>query len=150
MPPLRERRSDILELADYFLEKYSHQNGKPIVRISTPAIDMLMAYHWPGNVRELENVIERAVLLSQDGVVHGFHLPPTLQTAEASGTAPKGTLQEAVDALEREMVVEALKVSRGVMAKAARQLGLTERTMGLRVRKYAIDAERFRAGGPSD
>jgi Nif-specific regulatory protein len=146
VPPLRERRSDILELADYFLEKYSRQNGKSIVRISTPAIDMLMAYHWPGNVRELENVIERAVLLSQDGVVHGFHLPPTLQTAEASGTAPKGTLQEAVDALEREMVVEALKSNRGIMAKAARQLGLTERTMGLRVRKHHIASERFRTG----
>jgi Nif-specific regulatory protein len=144
VPPLRERRSDILELADYFLEKYSRQNNKSIVRISTPAIDMLMAYHWPGNVRELENVIERAVLLSQDGVVHGFHLPPTLQTGEASGTTPKGTLQEAVDALEREMIAEALKANRGVMAKAARQLGLTERTMGLRIRKHAIDAERFR------
>jgi Nif-specific regulatory protein len=144
VPPLRERRTDILELADYFLEKYSRQNGKSVVRISTPAIDMLMAYHWPGNVRELENVIERAVLLSQDGVVHGFHLPPTLQTGEASGTAPKGTLQEAVDALEREMVVEALKANRGIMAKAARQLGLTERTMGLRVRKHGIDPERFK------
>jgi len=145
---LRERRSDILELADYFLGKYSRQNGKAVVRISTPAIDMLMAYHWPGNVRELENVIERAVLLSQDGVVHGFHLPPTLQTAEASGTAPKGTLQEAVDAVEREMIIEALKSNRGIMAKAARQLGLTERTMGLRVRKHTIDAERFRPGAP--
>jgi len=144
VPPLRERRSDILELADYFLEKYSRQNGKEIVRISTPAIDMLMAYHWPGNVRELENVIERAVLLSQDGVVHGFHLPPTLQTGEASGTAPKGTLQEAVDAMEHEMIAEALKSNRGVMAKAARQLGLTERTMGLRVRKHGIDPERFK------
>jgi Nif-specific regulatory protein len=148
VPPLRERRSDILELADYFLEKYSRQNGKPVVRISTPAIDMLMAYHWPGNVRELENVIERAVLLSQDGVVHAFHLPPTLQTAEASGTAPKGTLQDAVDAVEREMVVEALKSNRGIMAKAARQLGLTERTIGLRIRKHGIDPERFKTDDP--
>jgi Nif-specific regulatory protein len=149
VPPLRERRSDILELADYFLEKYSRQNNKPVVRISTPAIDMLMAYHWPGNVRELENVIERAVLLSQDGVVHGFHLPPTLQTAEASGTTSKGTLQEAVDGIEREMISEALKSNRGIMAKAARQLGLTERTMGLRVRKHQIDPERFRSGAPN-
>jgi Nif-specific regulatory protein len=152
VPPLRERRSDILELADYFLEKYSRQNNKSVVRISTPAIDMLMAYHWPGNVRELENVIERAVLLSQDGVIHGFHLPPTLQTGEASGTTPKGTLQEAVDAVEREMILEALKGQRGIMAKAARQLGLTERTMGLRVRKHAIDADRFKTDDafPSD
>ncbi len=149
VPPLRERKSDILELADHFLEKYSAQNEKPVVRISTPAIDMLMAYHWPGNVRELENVIERAVLLSQDGVVHGYHLPPTLQTGEASGTASRGTLQEALDAVEREMVVEALKTNRGIMAKAARQLALTERMMGLRVKKYGIDAERFKTAEPA-
>lgn len=147
VPPLRERRSDILELADYFLEKYSRQNGKRIVRLTTPAIDMLMAYHWPGNVRELENVIERAVLLSQDGVVHGYQLPPTLQTGEASGTAPKGTLQEQLDAVEREMIVEALKAHRGIMAKAARQLGMTERTMGLRIRKHELEPERFKLEG---
>jgi len=119
VPPLRDRRSDILELADYFLEKYSRLCGKKVVRISTPAIDMLMAYHWPGNVRELENIIERAVLLSQDGVIHGYHLPPTLQTGEASGTAPSGTLQSSLDAVEREMIAEALKANRGFMAKAA-------------------------------
>jgi Nif-specific regulatory protein len=144
VPPLRDRRSDILELADHFLEKYAQQNGKNVVRISTPAIDMLMAYHWPGNVRELENTIERAVLLSQDGVIHGFHLPPTLQTGEASGTAQHGTLEEAVEAVEREMIAEALKAHRGIMAKAGRQLGLTERIMGLRVKKYRIDPERFK------
>ncbi len=145
VPPLRDRRSDILELADHFLEKYAKQNGKNVVRVSTPAIDMLMAYHWPGNVRELENTMERAVLLSQDGVVHGFHLPPTLQTGEASGTAPRGTLEEAIGAVEREMIAEALKSHRGIMAKAARQLGLTERIMGLRVKRYGIDPERFKA-----
>jgi len=144
VPPLRERRSDLLELVDYFLEKYSKQNNRQVVRISTPAIDMLMAYHWPGNIRELQNIVERAVLLSQDGVIHGFHLPPTLQTGEASGTEPKEALQAALDAVEREMVVEALKANRGIMAKAARQLGLTERTMGLRVKKYRIDADRFK------
>lgn len=144
IPPLRERRSDLLELADYFLEKYSLENRKRIARISTPAIDMLMAYHWPGNVRELENIIERAVLLSQDGVIHGFHLPPTLQTGEASDTTPRQTLQAALDSVEKEMIVEALKSHRGIMAKAARQLGLTERMMGLRVKAHALDPKRFR------
>ncbi len=144
IPPLRERRSDLLELADHFLEKYSLENRKRVARISTPAIDMLMAYHWPGNVRELENIIERAVLLTQDGVIHGFHLPPTLQTGEASGTAPRQTLRETLDAVEKEMIVEALKSHRGVMAKAARQLGLTERIMGLRVKALDIDPRRFR------
>jgi Nif-specific regulatory protein len=144
IPPLRERRSDLLELADYFLEKYCLQNRKRVARISTPAIDMLMAYHWPGNVRELENIIERAVLLTQDGVIHGFHLPPTLQTGEASNTAPRQTLQAALDSVEKEMLVEALKCHRGIMAKAARQLGLTERTIGLRVKAHDIDPRRFR------
>lgn len=144
IPPLRERRSDLLELADFFLEKYALQNRKRVARISTPAIDMLMAYHWPGNVRELENIIERAVLLTQDGVIHGFHLPPTLQTGAASDTSSRQTLQETLDAVEKEMLVEALKTHRGIMAKAARQLGLTERAIGLRVKAHAIDPRRFR------
>ena len=144
VPPLRERKSDILLLADHFVEKYGKAGHKSIRRISTPAIDMLMAYHWPGNVRELENCVERAVLLSSDGVIHGHHLPPTLQTAEASGTAFRGALQETLDNVERELILDALKSARGNMAKAARELGITERIMGLRVGKHNIDARRFR------
>jgi len=108
--------------------KYGKLNHKNIKRISTPAIDMLMAYHWPGNVRELENCIERAVLVSDDDVIHGHHLPPSLQTAEASHTALVGTLEIALDNLERELIVDALKSARGNAAKAARSLGLTERS----------------------
>ena len=144
LPPLRERKSDILDLANFFVEKYSKANGKDIRRISTPAIDMLMSYHWPGNVRELENCIERAVLLSHDDVVHGHHLPPTLQTAEASNTVMTDTLEGALDAVEREMIIEALKNARGNMAKAARKLGISERIMGLRVKKHGIKAKAYR------
>ncbi len=144
VPPLRERKTDILLLADHFIEKYSRAGHKNVRRISTPAIDMLMSYHWPGNVRELENCIERAVLLAADEVIHGHHLPPTLQTAEASGTAHSGTLQEALDALERDLIIDALKSARGNRAKAARDLGISERLMGLRVAKHGIDARRFR------
>jgi Nif-specific regulatory protein len=144
IPPLRERRADILLLADYFVEEYSKANHKYIRRISTPAIDMLMSYHWPGNVRELENCIERAVLLSDDGVIHGYHLPPTLQTAEASGTVHPGALQETLDNVERELILDALKSSRGNMAKAARELGVSERVMGLRIKKHGIHPKRFR------
>ena len=142
--PLRERKTDILLLADYFVEQYGKTSHKDVRRISTPAIDMLMAYHWPGNVRELENCIERAVLLSRDDVIHGHHLPPTLQTAEASGTAFKGRLETALENVEQELVLEALKSSRGNMAKAARALGISERIMGLRVNQYEIDPKRFR------
>ncbi len=144
IPPLRERKTDIPLLADYFAEKYSRVHGKEVKRISTPAIDMLMSYHWPGNVRELENVIERAVILSTDGVIHSHNLPPTLQTAEATGTFPTGTLQEMLDNVEREMIVEAIKHARGNMAEAARLLGITERVMGLRVRKHGINVKRFK------
>lgn len=143
VPPLRERKTDILLLADYFVEKYSMENQKDIRRISTPAIDMMMCYHWPGNVRELENCIERAVLLSIDGVIHGHHLPPTLQTAEASGTTPRGPLKNALENLEREMIQDSLKSSRGNMIRTARMLGITERIIGLRVKKYKIDPRRF-------
>jgi Nif-specific regulatory protein len=144
IPPLRERKTDILQLADFFVEKYSKANHKQVRRISTPAIDMLMSYHWPGNVRELENCVERAVLLSDDDVIHGHHLPPSLQTAEASGTAFRGRLEGSLAAVERELILDALKSCRGSMAKAARALGISERIMGLRVSKYGIDIWRFR------
>jgi Nif-specific regulatory protein len=144
IPPLKERKTDIPLLADFFVEKYSKLHHKNIKRISTPAIDMLMSYHWPGNVRELENCIERAVLVSSDDVIHAHYLPPTLQTAEATGTLPTDNLGAALDRLEREMILDALKSSRGNMAKAARALGISERLIGLRVRKIGVDLKRFR------
>ena len=109
-----------------------------------PAIDMLMAYHWPGNVRELENCIERAVLVSNDEVIHGHHLPPTLQTGESSDTIPKGPLKAKLESIEREFILDALKSTSGNMAKASKLLGLTERQMGVRVKKYKIEPKRFR------
>ena len=144
VPPLRERKSDLLLLADHFLQKYAREHKKDIRRISTPAIDMLTAYHWPGNVRELENVIERAVLVCDTHVVHGHHLPPTLQTAQASGTVTTLSLSEAIAAYEKDIVLDALKTTRGNRAKAARLLSTTERIINYKVRKYGIDSKRFR------
>ncbi len=144
VPPLRERKTDILLLADYFVEKYNAANHKGIRRISTTAIDMLMRYHWPGNVRELQNCMERAVILSEDNVIHGYHLPPTLQTAESSGTPYTGSLLQKLDAIEKEMIMEALKRTKGNMSRAAVQLGLSDRIMGLRIKKFDIDYRKFR------
>jgi Nif-specific regulatory protein len=144
VPPLRERKPDILLLADHFLEKYSIEHHKSIKRISTPAIDMVVAYHWPGNVRELENVIERAVLVCDGNVIHGHHLPPTLQTAEASGTVTNVSLEESVNAYEKDLIQDALKTTRGNRAKAAKLLHSTERIINYKVRKYHIDCRRFR------
>jgi Nif-specific regulatory protein len=145
VPPLRERKTDILLLADYFVEKFNKANHKGVRRISTTSIDMLMRYHWPGNVRELQNCIERAVILSEDNVIHGYHLPPSLQTAESSGTPYTGDLQQKLDAIEKEMIIEALKRTKGNMTKAATQLGLSDRIMGLRMKKFDIDYRKFRA-----
>ena len=144
LPPLRQRRSDVLLLAEHFLEKYENEHGKRIRRISTPAIDMLMSYHFPGNVRELENAIERAVLVCDSNVIHSHHLPPTLQTAETSGTETQLTLSSAVAGFERDLITDTLKSTSGNVAKAARQLDSTERILGYKIKKYGIDPSRFR------
>jgi Nif-specific regulatory protein len=144
MPPLRERKTDILLLADYFLEKYAKENHKDIRRFSTPAIDMLMQYHWPGNVRELENCIERAVLLCDEGVIHSYHLPPTLQTGTESGTLPALSLEEAVANLEKEMLIDALKNTRGNITGAAKILQTTVRKFAYKAQQYGVSYKHYR------
>jgi Nif-specific regulatory protein len=144
VPPLRERKPDVLLLADHFLEKFALEHGKHIKRISTPAIDMLASYHWPGNVRELENCLERAVLVCDGQVVHGHHLSPTLQTAAASGTVTRLSLAGAVEAYEKDLIQDALKTTRGNRARAAKLLDTTERILSYKVGKYEIDCRRYR------
>ncbi len=144
MPPLRERKPDILLLAEHFVEKFEREHHKSIKRISTPAIDMLTSYHWPGNVRELENVIERAVVVCESNVIHGHHLPPTLQTAEGSDTVTRLSLMSAMETYERDLIQDALKTTRGNRAKAAKLLDTTERIIGYKVKKYRINCDRFR------
>jgi len=145
VPPLRERKTDVLLLADHFLERYAVEHGKHVKRIATPAIDMLMAYHWPGNVRELENAIERAVLVCDGSVVHAHDLPPSLQTGEASGTVMSLSLTDAVDAYEKDLIEDALKATRGNRVKAATVLRSTERIVSYKVKKYLIDCDRYRS-----
>jgi Nif-specific regulatory protein len=145
MPPLRERKPDILLLAEHFVEKFEREHSKSIKRISTPAIDMLTSYHWPGNVRELENVIERAVLICESSVIHGHHLPPSLQTGEGSDTMTRLSLASAMEAYERDLIQDALKTARGNRAKAAKLLDSTERIIGYKVKKYGIRCDRFRS-----
>ncbi|MGZ5439279.1 MAG: AAA-type ATPase lid domain-containing protein, partial [Candidatus Aminicenantales bacterium] len=145
LPPLRERRSDILLLADHFVEKYAAAHARSVRRISTSAIDMLMSYHWPGNVRELENCIERAILICEGGVIHAHHLPPTLQTAEVSNTLPGQPLAKAISGFEKDLILDGLKIARGNRARAARLLRTTERILNYKIVKHGIDPDRFRS-----
>jgi Nif-specific regulatory protein len=143
LPPLRERKDDILLLADYFVERYSKKMAKDVRRITTPAINMMVAYHWPGNVRELENCIERAVLLSTDGVIYAHHLPPTLQTSDASDTIGTGSLKQRAGLFERDIIVDALKRCNGNLAATARDLGSTARIIRYKVKELGIDYRKY-------
>ncbi|MFO7781460.1 MAG: sigma 54-interacting transcriptional regulator, partial [Spirochaetia bacterium] len=143
IPPLRERREDIEAITRYLLHRIGANRGRAL-RLAPTAMDAPMNYTWPGNVRELENVIERAAVLSIDGVIHSHHLPPTLQSAESTGTVVSGSLQAQLDNLERELVIDALKSTKGNMTKAAQLLQITERIMGLRVQKHGIDPRKYR------
>ncbi len=149
IPPLRERINDVPGLADHFITKFNKLHNKDIKRISSSAIDMLMVYHWPGNIRELENCIERACILSTDNVIRAHNLPPTLQTAISSNTKSVGTLNTILDRIEKQIILETLLSTRGNLTRASVRLGITERMMGIRIRKYNIDPERFKAGNKS-
>jgi Nif-specific regulatory protein len=138
LPPLRERSSDILLLVNHFVKKYAERMGHPVRRVSTSAINMLMAYHWPGNVRELENCVEHAVLLCDSGVIQGRHLPPTLQTPTRSELPALGSLAANVDQLERDLITDALKRNKGSVVAAARELGVTGRTVRYKIEKLGI------------
>ena len=144
VPPLRQRRNDIPALVDHFIDKFNKENGTKIKRITTSAINMLMVYSWPGNVRELENVIERACILSTDEVLHSYNLPPTLQTADSSDTSETGGLTAALDKIECQLIIEALTSTKGNMAQAAKNLDITERMLGIRVKKYKIEVWRYK------
>ena len=143
LPPLRDRKDDILLLADHFVAKYAKKMGKNVRRISTPAINMMFAYHWPGNVRELENCIEYAVLLASADVIHGDNLPPTLQLPTAGESAQRGLLKARVELVERDMISDTLKSCQGSVNMAAEQLGITPRMVRYKMKNLGIDHRLF-------
>ncbi len=139
VPPLRERRADILLLTAHFVQKYSREMGKDGISVSEAARELLRRYDWPSNVRELENCIERAIVLSADGVIHRHHPPTSLQKlCTAPALNDRGALADALDTVERSLIVEALSECAGNRARAARALGVTERVMGLRIARFGI------------
>jgi Nif-specific regulatory protein len=143
-PTLRERPDDIAALSEYFLKKYAREHHKAQLRLATRALEVLKSYHWPGNVRELENILERAVIVADGPLIQHYHLPPILQTIEHSPHKKHVGLLEEVDTFEKELILDALKNTRGNRNKAAQQLKISERLLTYKVKKYAIDCEMFR------
>jgi len=144
MPPLRERRTDILLIAEFFLEKYARENKKNIRRISTSAIDMLIQYHWPGNVRELQNCIERAVLICDDDSIKGIHLPPTLQVADTATSEHPLSLTSAVENFEKDLIIEGLKKNNGNQTKTAAYLDTSLRIINYKIHQYNINPRKYK------
>ena len=153
LPPLRDRQDDILPLAHYFVQRFSEEAHKEGVRLSLAAMDMLQRYDWPGNIRELENAMERAILLlGRQSLILPQHLPQALHRygeagqdkAQAQNYTARATLQEYLDELEKACIIDAMESCGGQIVKAAKVLGLTQRILGLRLKKYGIDYRQFR------
>jgi Nif-specific regulatory protein len=146
LPPLRDRGSDIILLADHFVLKYTKEMGKPVKKISPTVSGILLAYPWPGNVRELENCIERAILLASGDTIEPAHLPPSLQVRSKGDdeTKDQGRLHAFVKAQERDLITDALRETRGNQTRAATLLGTTKRIIQYRIRKLGIDPRSFR------
>jgi len=143
-PPLRERKEDILQLAGHFLEKFAARYRKPSAQITPQTLDVLMHYDWPGNVRELENEMERAITMAAGAefispdMLSAKLCPDAPAKLDAHPILPPGTLKEAVQALERRLVAEALTSAGGNRSQAARALGLSRQGLLNKIEAYGI------------
>ncbi len=148
VPPLRERGSDTILLADHFVLKYARELRKPVQRISPSVLEVFLSYSWPGNVRELENCIERAVLLATGDSVDMIHLPPSLRSITQEGDKKdQGILSTVVKANERSLIVEALKETGGNQTEAAKRLGTTKRVIQYKIQKLGLDVSQYKVKG---
>jgi two-component system NtrC family response regulator len=140
LPPLRERRQDLPALMDHFLRLFAQKNGKTIRGFTREARDALLRYDYPGNVRELENLLERAVVLTRDDVIDRGDLPLSLEESE-TGDEREPHLTAAVEGLERRMIKDALARASGIQTRAAELLGITERALRYKLKKYGLQGE---------
>ncbi len=138
IPPLRERRTDILPLLNYLLNKFSEENGKEIKTLSKEAADLLLKYHFPGNVRELENIVEQAVVLSLENIITTEDLPFNIQESRSEESLSKGTLEQRLDSFEKKIILDALNSTNGVQTRAAKLLGLSERNLRYKLKKLGL------------
>jgi DNA-binding NtrC family response regulator len=166
LPPLRERSTDIPQLAEYFVSRACAEAGRSPMPITTEAMRLLLTYHWPGNARQLDTVLQRAVLLSDGRAIDYTDLPievrfSSLPSSEPGGTAsaqggeggyryllpPQGINLEET---EREFILQAMEMSSGVIAKAAKLLGLSYRTLQYRLEKFQIRREWGEGAAPPE
>jgi transcriptional regulator with PAS, ATPase and Fis domain len=143
LPALRERKEDIFPIANYFLESLP----KP-AKLSTSALQELIGYSWPGNVRELRNILEQASILSENGVIELHHLPEALLKQNSRNVVNNLSDDIALDAklelMEKEIIIAALRKTRGIQVKAANILGINQRSLWHRIKKFDIDINTFR------
>ena len=155
LPPLRERRQDIPLLAEFFIRKYCEENGKPPYRINSEALKALMDYHWPGNVRELENVIERAVVLSQSETIDRSLLPDNVLSPSArfaglsSFSFPKeSSLFDIIDTIEKRVIIEMLERCGWSQTEAADTFHIPLSTLNQKIKRYGIEIKKKRDRSP--
>lgn len=165
LPPLRERRTDIPDLATYFLNFYNEQNDRYVVHIEARAMEALQQYDWPGNVRELQNYIERAVVMAPDDELRLELLPSVVTSGRVDHTVRTGRLDfdslaeelvhqgvagsdahcqdlhsRVVDRVEREVIAQVLTLCDGVQIKAAERLGINRNTLHKKLKDYGLDS----------
>jgi DNA-binding NtrC family response regulator len=139
VPTLRERKEDIPLLVDHFIRTHAHKEQKNIKGITDEAMKMLLKYHYPGNVRELQNIIERAIVMTRAEFITREELPVPI--ADTSKSPLTGKLNEAVSRIEKEMIVNALNRTKGNQTKAATELGISERVLRYKIKKYKISSK---------
>ncbi|MBW6486276.1 MAG: sigma-54 dependent transcriptional regulator [Syntrophobacterales bacterium] len=142
LPPLRERKEDIPPLIDHFLVRYARENSREIEGTSSEALDMLLKYDYPGNVRELENIIERAVVIAREDIISVADLPfgEGIEETDGGKKTEDGVLRQSVEELERKLIAEAMEKTGDHQSRAAALLGISERMLRYKLKKYGLKA----------
>jgi two-component system NtrC family response regulator len=138
LPPLRERREDIPLLVDAFIRRFADEAARPVEGVSREAMDLLVKYDYPGNVRELENLIHRAIVLARSALLTTSDFPIHLGQLRGEASDTPSTFVERVGEFERALIVEALGRAGGVQTRAAAALGMSERHLRYKLKKYGL------------
>lgn len=141
LPPLRERKSDIPLLADFFLTRYAEKNRRHVTGYSSETVDILTDYHWPGNIRELENTVERAVILSRNETITIEDLPPSITLAGDAGTQSASThiREKSLKEMEKVMILRTIQETGGNRTHTAKILGISRRKLQLKLKEYGVN-----------